>query len=241
MDPWPLLQTQASDWGMPLTPAEASAMHRFYELLIEGNRRANLTRITDEQEAVVKHFLDSIAVLRALGDEERARPLRFVDVGAGAGLPGIPLLILNPNWSGVMLEATGKKVAFMTEALATLGLNGEAIHGRAEEIGQAPDHREQYDLATARAVAELRVLCELCLPLVKVGGVFVAMKGTNADEEVARAQGALRKLGGSVRTIVRFSLPAGYGERALIVIDKQAPTAKLYPRRAGQPAAKPLC
>lgn len=241
MEPWQLLTTQAAEWGVPLAPEQAEALQRFYALLIEGNQRANLTRITDEREAVVKHFLDSLSVLRAFSDADRAAPLRFIDVGAGAGFPGIPLMILAGAWSGTQLEATRKKVDFMSEAIASLGLSGRALHGRAEELAQTPEHREQYDLVFARAVAELNVLCELCLPFLKVGGRFVAMKGSGADDEVSRAGKALHVLGGRIQEIVKFSLPEGFGDRALVVVEKTTPTPKAYPRRAGQPASKPLC
>jgi 16S rRNA (guanine527-N7)-methyltransferase len=241
MEPWHLLTTQAAEWGVPLEPAHVDALKRFYDLLIVGNQRSNLTRITDEREAVVKHFLDSLSVLRVFSAEDRRQPLRFIDVGAGAGFPGIPLMILVDAWSGTQLEATRKKVDFMNEAIEAHGLNGRALHGRAEELAQAPEHRERYDLVFARAVAELNVLSELCLPFLAPGGRFVAMKGAGADDEVARAQHALKTLGGEIRQIVKFSLPEGFGERALVVVEKTRPTPKAYPRRAGQPAAKPLC
>lgn len=239
MDAWQLLSQQAAEWGLPVDPATLDDFQRLYALLLEGNRRANLTRITDEREAIVKHFLDSISVLRAVPD--RAAPLRFIDVGAGPGFPGLPLLVMQRHWQGTMLEATRKKVDFMAEAIQALGLNGTAIHGRAEELGQDPAHRAAYDLVFARAVAELNVLCELCLPFLKPGGRFIAMKGASVDAEVAGAQRALKVLGGSIREIVRFALPEGFGERALVVVEKVAPTPKTYPRRAGQPSAKPLC
>ncbi len=239
MDPWQLLSHHASDWGIPVDPATLDGFRRLYDLLLEGNRRANLTRITDEREAVVKHFLDSISVLRAVPD--RQAPFRFIDVGAGPGFPGLPLLVMQRHWSGTMLEATRKKVDFMNEAIQALGLSGTALHGRAEEFGQDPAHRGAYDLVFARAVAELNVLSELCLPFLKPGGRFIAMKGANVDAEVAGAQKALKVLGGSIREIERFALPEGFGERALVVVEKVGPTPKGYPRRAGQPSAKPLC
>lgn len=239
MDAWHLLSHQAEEWGIPVDPASLDGFRRLYELLLEGNKKANLTRITDEREAIVKHFLDSISVLRAIPD--RASALRFIDVGAGPGFPGLPLLVMQRHWQGTMLEATRKKVDFMHEAIQALGLNGTALHGRAEEVGQDPAHRAGYDLVFARAVAELNVLCELCLPFLKPGGRFIAMKGASADAEVEGARKALHVLGGSIREIVRFSLPEGFGERALVVVEKVGPTPKGYPRRAGQPSAKPLC
>lgn len=241
MDAWHLLSREAAEWGLEVPPATTERFKRLYELLLEGNARANLTRITDEREAVVKHFLDSISVLRGLDAARRARPLRFIDVGAGPGFPGLPLLVMQPHWAGTMLEATRKKVDFMAQAIAELGLNGVALHGRAEELGQDPAHRGGYDLALARAVAELNVLLELCLPFVRPGGCFIAMKGASVDAEVEGAKKALSVLGGSIREIVRFSLPEGFGERALVVVEKVGPTPGAYPRRSGQPAARPLC
>ncbi|HEY9856635.1 MAG TPA: 16S rRNA (guanine(527)-N(7))-methyltransferase RsmG [Stenomitos sp.] len=241
MDAWQLLSQQAAEWGLTVDAPTLDGFRRLYDLLLEGNKRANLTRITDEREAVVKHFLDSVAVLRGLSPEERDRPLRFIDVGTGPGFPGLPLLVMQRHWQGTLLEATRKKVDFMTEAIQALGLNGTALHGRAEEAGQDPARRGAYDLVLARAVAELNVLCELCLPFARPGGTFIAMKGANVDAEVAGAKKALHVLGGSIREIVRFSLPEGFGERALVVIEKVGPTPKAYPRRTGQPSAKPLC
>lgn len=241
MDPWSLLRTQLVEWGIPCDDARVKAFRTFYDLLLEGNRRANLTRITDETEAIVKHFLDSLSVLTILEPQERDRALTLIDIGAGAGFPAIPLLLMQRDWRGTLVDSTRKKVDFMHEAIASLGLQATAQHARAEEIGQDSIHREAYDLAVARAVAELNVLCELCLPCVKVGGAFVAMKASGAEEELAAADRAIRTLGGRLEEVRSFSLPACYGQRMLIRIRKVSPTPKAYPRRVGQPSAKPLC
>jgi len=241
VDPWNLLATTLEAWGIPCSDESLVAMRHFYALLLEGNKTANLTRITGEEEAVVKHFLDSLSVLRVVPEADRSVPRRILDVGAGAGFPGIPLLLANPTWTGTMLEATGKKVAFMAQAMETLGVGGTALHARAEDLGKDAAHREGYDLVVARAVAELNVLAELCLPFARIGGRMVAMKAASAPAEVAAAKKAIATLGGRLDRIDTFALPEGYGERSLIVVEKVAPTPSGYPRRVGQPAAKPLC
>lgn len=241
MDSWSLMRTQLESWGLACDEGRMRAFRQFYDLLLEGNRRANLTRITDEREAIVKHFLDSLAVLTVLDPAERERDSSFIDIGAGAGFPSIPLLIQQPHWRGTLVDSTRKKVDFMAESITTLGLQGTALHARAEEVGQDLTYRERFDIAVARAVAELNVLCELCLPCVKVGGSFIAMKGSAASEELKAAERAMRTLGGELKEVRTFSLPEGYGTRALIRITKVSPTPKAYPRRVGQPSARPLC
>lgn len=240
MDAWQLLITEAAAFGLALETDALTKLKRYYALLIEGNRKTNLTRITDEREAVVKHFLDSLTVLSVLPAELRAQPLSFIDVGTGAGFPGIPLMIVCPQWRGVLLEATGKKVAFLSESIAELGLNGTALHGRAEEVARDPAHRDRYDLAFARAVAEMSALSELCLPFVKVGGRFVAMKGSSGEAELSKAQRAIRLLGGGTVEVRALELPEDMGERRLITVHKAAATPKPYPRRTGMPTQKPL-
>lgn len=240
MDAWQLLISEAAAFGLDLETDALDKLKRYYALLIEGNKKTNLTRITDEREAVVKHFLDSLTVLSVLPSEFRAKPLSFIDVGTGAGFPGIPLMIVCPQWRGVLLEATGKKVAFLSESIAALGLNGTALHGRAEEVARDPAHRDAYDLAFARAVAEMSALSELCLPFVKVGGRFVAMKGSSGEEELSKARKAIRLLGGDEVEVRALELPEGMGERRLITVRKAAPTPKAYPRRTGMPTQKPL-
>lgn len=240
MDAWQILLTEARTFGLDLDPAALAQLQRYYALLIEGNRKTNLTRIVDEREAVVKHFLDSLTVLAVLPSELRAQPLRFIDVGAGAGFPGIPLMIACPHWHGTLLDATGKKVAFLAESIQALGLHGVALHGRAEEVARDPAHRDRYDLAFARAVAEMSALSELCLPFVKVGGQFVAMKGVTGEAELDKAKKAIRILGGDTVAVKAMELPEGMGERRLITVAKTAPTPKAYPRRTGMPNQKPL-
>lgn len=240
MDAWQLLTSEAERFGLTLDAPTVDALRRYYALLIEGNKRTNLTRIVDEREAVVKHFLDSLTVLAAIPRALWDQPIDFIDVGAGGGFPGIPLLIARPHWRGTLMDATGKKVAFLAEALEALGLNGTALHGRAEEVARDPRHRDHYDLAVARAVAEMSALTELCLPFVKVGGHFVAMKGSSGEAELAQAEKAIRLLGGGEVSVVPLELPEGMGERRLLTVRKLTATPKAYPRRTGMPTQKPL-
>lgn len=240
MDAWQLMISEAATFGLTLDPDQVAKLKRYYELLIEGNKKTNLTRIVDEREAVVKHFYDSLTVLSVLPPELREAPLRFIDVGTGGGFPGIPLLIVCPNWHGTLMDATGKKVAFLAESISALGLNGVALHGRAEEVARDPAHRDRYDLAFARAVAEMSALSELCLPFVKVGGRFVAMKGSTGEAELDKAQKAIRLLGGGEIAVSSLELPEGMGERRLITVQKLTATPKAYPRRTGMPTQKPL-
>lgn len=241
MDAWNLLVDEAARWGLRLSSEQVDRLRRFYALLVEANKTTNLTRIVDEQEAVIKHFLDSLSVFAGLEPGSCDRPSRFIDVGAGAGFPGIPLLIACPSWKGTMLEATRKKVDFINEAIRELGLEGEAIHGRAEELAREAAHREAYNLVFARAVAELGTLAELCLPFNTLGGHFVAMKGSRAEEEIGPATKAIALLGGAPPRVASLRLPDNHGERRILVIDKLKATPNAYPRRPGVPSAKPLC
>jgi len=228
----------AQQFDLTLTSQQLDAFDRYYHLLIEWNTRINLTAITEYDQVIVKHFLDSISIAPLL------RPFatrgRLVDIGTGAGLPGIPLKIVLPDWHVTLLEATGKKVDFLNHVIAQLDLvDTFAIHIRAEDAGQQPAYREQFDVAVARAVAQMATLVEYALPLVRVGGWFIAQKGVDIDDELQHAARALDKLGGRVRQIVPVQLP-GLDIRHLIVVEKIAHTPIKYPRRAGLPERKPL-
>lgn len=238
---WDWFQEQASALGVPVTDAQRDQFARFHALLLDGNTRANLTRIVDERDAILKHYLDALLFLKMVPAEWHDRPLRFIDVGTGPGIPGIPMLIMRPHWHGVLLDSVGKKVAFMKEALAGLGLAGEPYHGRAEELAQHPAYREKFDLGMARAVAALPELLELVVPFVKPQGLIVLSKGTKGPEELASAQKALSVLKGAVKRDEKLFLPEEAGERYLYVIEKVAPTPKQYPRKPGEPHRKPLC
>lgn len=224
------LQTEAKNWEIALNADQLAKLGRFYDLLVAANQQFNLTRIVDEHDVVVKHFLDSLSVLTVAPPG----PLKFVDIGTGAGFPAIPLLIARPDWKGLLVDSIGKKVRFLQDTIQSLQLPAVAVQGRAEELGQDPLYREQFDLAIARAVGPLSPVCEYGLPLVRVGGHFIAMRG----RELEKADAAIHKLGGEIIAVSPLEL-AGM-QRHLVVVKKVRPTPKSYPRRAGQPTSKPL-
>ena len=234
-----LLETGAREWGVQLTPEQVEAFELYYNGLVAWNEKANLTAITGYEDVQVKHFLDSLSCLQVLS------PLppqtRCVDIGAGAGFPGLPLKIVCPQMRLTVLEATGKKVLFLEHIVAELGLHEvQIIKGRAEDLGRQPAHRESYQVALARAVAQLPVLLEYALPLLTMGGRFVAQKGMEIEDEVEAAQAALEVLGGQIKEMKAVHLPGLEALRHLVVVEKVAPTPQKYPRRAGIPAKRPL-
>jgi 16S rRNA (guanine527-N7)-methyltransferase len=240
-NPWLALPDQAAALGLDLAPEACASLARFHALLVAANATTNLTRIVEPGEAVVKHYLDSLLFLRGVPTSRQGEPLRLIDVGAGAGLPGIPLAIARPNWHVAMLDAVGKKVAFIREAAATLGLgNVEGLHGRAEDLARLPAHRDAYDVVTARALANMPELLELCLPLLRPGGLLVVSKGAKGPDELAESARALGLLRGRLATTERVSLPEEHGDRHLYVIEKHGSTPREYPRKAGVPHRTPL-
>ncbi len=206
--------------------------------LVAWNERVNLTAITEPEAIEIRHFLDSLSVLRAV----KLRPgCRVIDVGTGAGFPGLPLRIVQPQIALTLVEATGKKIEYLQHVLERLAIRDVSlVYGRAEEIGQQPEHREQYDVALARAVARLPVLVEYLLPLLRIGGRMVALKGESAAQEASAAQAALRLLGGELQRLIPVELPEVAETHYLVVIDKIAASPAKYPRRPGVPARKPL-
>ncbi|NLY52330.1 MAG: 16S rRNA (guanine(527)-N(7))-methyltransferase RsmG [Firmicutes bacterium] len=218
-------------------PAEAEVLfEKHAALLEEWNQQLNLTRIPKE-EMGDKHFLDSLSVLLVPQVREA---WKLIDIGSGAGFPGIPLKSACPNMEITLVDSLGKRIKFLKAVVENLGLKDVTCqHARAEELGQDPGHRERYDAAVARAVAALPVLCEYLLPLVRVGGVAVAMKGPSGKQEVKEAERALKVLGGEADDVVEFNLPGG-DERQLVVIRKVKPTPREYPRRPGIPQKNPL-
>lgn len=224
--------------GVHLTPQQIDALRVYARELEAWNRVHNLTAIRDPQGIRVKHFLDSLSACLVL----RGTPVeRVVDVGTGAGFPGIPLKILYPQTRLTLVESVGKKADFCRHIITELGLTGvEVIQERAEKLGQAPEHRERYDWAIARAVAVMPVLLEYLLPLVRVGGRALAMKGESAPAEAQSAEPAAKLLGGHLRQLTPLTLPGVVETRYLVVVDKVATTPKKYPRRVGIPAKRPL-
>lgn len=225
----------ARTFEVTLTTEQCDAFETYYRELVAWNARVNLTAITERHEVFVKHFLDSLSVVPFV---RAAR--RVLDLGSGAGFPGVPLQIALPHLSMTLLEATGKKVAFLQHIVAQLDLRGVAVlHARAEEAGHDVTQRAQYDVVVARAVASLATLCEYALPFVRQGGMFIAQKGVAVEAEVRAATYACTVLGGRVREMVPVQLP-GLEPRHLVIIEKIAATPDTYPRRAGVPERRPL-
>lgn len=229
--------------GLNLTPVQQAGFQTYYQELVDWNQKFNLTAITEYEQVQVRHFLDSLSCL--LAREARqilCRPgSRVVDIGSGAGFPGIPLKLAFSLAQFTLVEATGKKVSFLKHVISVLGLESVTpIHGRAEELARDPAHRQQYDLALARAVAELPVVVEYALPFCRVGGWVVAQKGEAGAAEAWSAERAIALLGGSLRRVVPVELPGLPEDRSLVVIEKVSPTPDTYPRRTGIPSKRPL-
>jgi 16S rRNA (guanine527-N7)-methyltransferase len=233
-----LIQHAQSCFGLRLTANQASALTVYEQELLEWNGKFNLTAIRDTEGIRTKHFLDSMSCALAWKDQP---PRRLIDVGTGAGFPGLVLKILYPGMKLTLVESVGKKMSFCKHLVEKLGLEGvDLLTARAEDTGQMPGHREKFDWAVARAVANMPVLAELLLPLVRVGGAMLAQKGEGAHAEAQSAEKALKLLGGSLRQLIPVTLPGVVEERTLVVVDKVAATPPGYPRRAGIPAKKPL-
>lgn len=238
----------AAQMGLSLSPAQVAAFDRFTDELLAWNERFNLTAVTDREQVETRHYLDSLALLPALAALDGctvpallARPLRAVDVGAGAGLPGLALRIIWPKLRLCSVEATGKKVRFIEHVAAQLGLGDvQVLHGRAEELALKEPHRATYDLVLARAVAPLPTLAEYLLPLARRGGRVVAYKGSAAHEEALAADYAVRVLGGQLRRLIPVEIPGLAETRILVVIDKVSQTPDGFPRGRGLPRKHPL-
>jgi 16S rRNA (guanine527-N7)-methyltransferase len=234
------LKTGAEELGLGLSPAQLEQFESYYRELLDWNSRVNLTAITGYEEVQLKHFLDSLTIILAWPPEIDAG-FRVIDVGTGAGLPGIPLKIVFPAIELVLLEATAKKANFLSHIIPKLGLaNVEIVVGRAEEVAHQPQYREKFDVVLSRAVAALPALAELTLPFCAVGGSFIAQKKGTIDEEISRAGRAIELLGGNLRGVKKVALAHLPNERHLVVIDKLSPTPEQYPRRPGLPANRPL-
>jgi 16S rRNA (guanine527-N7)-methyltransferase len=224
--------------GTQLTSQQVTALEIYAKELAEWNSLHNLTAIRETEQVRVKHFLDSLSACLAM---RGSTVERVIDVGTGAGFPGLPLKIVYPQMQLTLVESVGKKTAFCDHLVGKLGLSGvEVIQIRAEELGQLAAYREKYDWALARAVAIMPVLLEYLLPLVKVGGSVLAMKGESGPAEAHAAEKAIQLLGGHLRQLVPLTLPGVVEERYLVVVDKVATTPKKYPRRVGIPAKRPL-
>ena len=228
----------AEELGIDLSDEKVKKFIDFYNMLISGNEKCNLTAITEMHEVVIKHFLDSLSCIKAASFEG---DLSMLDIGTGAGFPAIPLKILYPKLSVVLIESVKKKVDFLINTVSELGLeNVKAIHVRAEYAGALDEYREKFDRVTARAVAQLNVLAEYCIPMVKLGGYFIALKGPSTEEEIKNAIPAIKELGGRIEKTITLKLPFSGEGRTLIAVRKVYKTPKKYPRRIGIPIKKPL-
>lgn len=222
--------------GIELTDAQLNAFETYYDMLIDRNKVMNLTAITEFDEVMDKHFLDSAYLFRSI---ELKADYKLIDIGTGAGFPGIPLKIVFPELKITLLDSLNKRVGFLNDVIDELNLNDiEAIHGRAEDIARDKAYRASYDIAVSRAVANLSTLSEYCLPFVKIGGKFVSYKSGDCADEVDNAKAAIHLLGGKINKIDEFSY--SNNSRSFIVIDKVMNTSNKYPRKAGLPSKKPL-
>ena len=224
--------------GVSLTEEQLNQFIKYYELLVEWNSFMNLTAITEFDEVVTKHFVDSISLIKAV---DLNKPLSVIDIGTGAGFPGIPLKIAFPELKITLLDSLNKRIKFLDEVISQLGLKEiEAIHGRAEDAAKSEDLREKFDLCVSRAVANLSTLSEYCLPFVKVGGIFVSYKSEKITEEMKMAEKAISVLGGEYLNQVEFTLPDSDIYRNLFMIEKKKVSPKKYPRKAGLPSKEPI-
>ncbi|MDR9853748.1 16S rRNA (guanine(527)-N(7))-methyltransferase RsmG [Paenibacillus sp. VCA1] len=224
--------------GIKVTPAQLDQFETYYKELVEWNEKMNLTGITEREQVYTKHFYDSISLAFYI-DMNEIRTM--ADIGSGAGFPGIPLKICFPHLQLTIIDSLNKRINFLKHVVEQTGLEQVLLlHGRAEDWARKPEHRDHYDLVTARAVAKLTVLNEFCLPYAKVGGVFAAMKGSSPDEEIKEASRSLKELKGKLRRVERFTLPIEESERHIVIIDKTAGTPGKYPRKAGTALKTPL-
>ena len=232
------LMDKLKETGFELSQPEqlTERFDRYAEMLVDWNEKINLTAITAPDEIVIKHFVDSLLLLKAY---DVPKGVSMIDVGTGAGFPSVPVAMVRDDIRLTLMDSLNKRINFLKELSEALGVNAECVHARAEEFGNKPEYREQYDVACARAVAHLRELSEYCLPFVKVGGAFVALKSVGLEQELDEAKAAIDILGGKVERISCFTLPDG-AERAIAVIRKIRPTPKKFPRPYGKIKKNPL-
>lgn len=232
-----LLQNYIKDYKITLTENQYEQFQKYFELLAEWNKKMNLTAITDESGVALKHFADSLSLLNFVDIPQNSS---LADVGTGAGFPGVVLKIARPDIKLTLIDSLNKRLVFLGEVCAQLGIEAELIHSRAEDGARDEKLRESFDFAVSRAVARMNVLSEYCLPYVKVGGAFCAMKGAQANEEFKESLNAINTLGGKLENKYFFELPENGGERAIAVVRKVRNTPQKYPRQSGKIKAKAL-
>ena len=226
--------------NITLTDEQIEQFLQYYEMLVEKNKVMNLTGITEYEEVIQKHFLDSLSLIRVIPDIA-SQKLTVIDLGTGAGFPGIPLKIAFPELDITLMDSLNKRILFLQEVIDALGLKKvSAVHGRAEEMASNATHRQQYDFCVSRAVSNLAVLTEYCLPFVKKGGLFVSYKSADSDAEIQEGKKAISILGGKLTSVDKFQLPDSDLRRALVCIKKVKDTPKKYPRKAGMPSKEPI-
>lgn len=230
------LENALKQFDIELSDSQKSQFEKYYSLLVEWNEKMNLTAINEKDEVAVKHFADSVSLLSVVDIPQGAS---VIDVGTGAGFPGIPLKIVRPDIKLTLLDSLNKRLIFLQNVCDELGFSAEITHARAEEGGQNVNLRERYDFAVSRAVAQLNMLCEFCLPFVKLGGSFISMKGPNAENELETAKNAVNTLGGKIKKVNQFTL-IDDSSRTVIEIEKIKQTPKKYPRHGGKIKKQPL-
>ncbi len=234
-----IFESKLNEIGITLNDKQKEQFDKFYELLVEWNKVMNLTGITEYEEVNEKHFVDSLSIVKAI-DMNKVHSV--IDIGTGAGFPGIPLKIAFPHLKVVLLDSLNKSINFLNTVIGELGLEDiETIHGRAEDFAKQPAYREQFDLCVSRAVANLATLSEYCIPYVIKDGMFVPYKSGEIDEEVEQAKKAVHVLGGKLQDVIKFQLPGTEIGRSFVIIKKVQNTAKKFPRKAGLPSKEPIC
>ena len=227
--------------GIELSKEQIDQFIKYYEMLVEKNKVMNLTAITEFNEVIVKHFIDSLAIVKIVSKDVLSSGVSIIDIGTGAGFPGIPLKIAFPNINITLLDSLNKRINFLKEVSEELGFNGiDFIHGRSEDFGRNPQYREKFDICVSRAVANLATLSEFCVPFVKVGGGFISYKAGDCGEEVKESMKAVEKMGGKIQKQLEYMVPTSDLNRVLLFIEKEKATPKSFPRKAGTPAKEPI-
>ena len=233
-----LMKTASNDAGLEFTEVQYEQFIKYMRLLQEWNEKINLTAITEDEDVIKKHFIDCI---KAFKSEPIKNAKTIIDVGTGAGFPGLPLKIVFPHLKVVLLDSLNKRVNFLNTVMKDLELDGiEAFHGRAEDFAREGQYREHFDLCVSRAVANLSTLSEYCIPFIKVNGIFISYKSGHIEEEVCQSERAISILGGKIKDVIKFQIPGTEIGRAFVKIQKINKTQKRYPRKAGMPSKEPL-